>query len=356
MSQRIGYIDAIRGFTMMLVVYNHVLVHSFGGDANWGFNSIFITFRMPLFFFISGFLMYKTDLFKQRGSLRRFLGRKARVQLVPTLIFAIAYVCILRVPFKSLLVDKAKCGFWFTYTLFFYFLIYAVGDVQISKYLKGKYKIFVGTGISFLVYAISKFSLSPVCPWFHSSVNGIIGFANYQYFIFFYVGALYRAFFQHVEIAMDNVKVNTVVISGFVLLQFILQHSQTRDWIIAEGSYSAYSLLRSFSGFWGIATVFLFFRKNGDKIMQCRFGRFLQYIGKRTLEIYFIHTILIHTDLSFMGDFLSRGNSYIAEMLLGGGMSLIIILLCLLISQIIRCSDTLAKLLFGKVIKDDQGI
>ena len=75
-TKRIEYIDAMRGFTMLLVVYSHILVFSYentliydlhagglnligAGEGNaLTFNSLFVLFRMPLFFFISGFIIY----------------------------------------------------------------------------------------------------------------------------------------------------------------------------------------------------------------------------------------------------------------------------------------------------------
>lgn len=60
----------MRGFAMLLVVYSHIIAFSysgalkndiaFGGNDFLSFNALFILFRMPLFFFISGFLLYKS--------------------------------------------------------------------------------------------------------------------------------------------------------------------------------------------------------------------------------------------------------------------------------------------------------
>ena len=55
---RIHYIDALRGFTMLLVVFAHVLTFGFGMQKSF-LSELFITFRMPMFFFISGFIGYK---------------------------------------------------------------------------------------------------------------------------------------------------------------------------------------------------------------------------------------------------------------------------------------------------------
>ena len=54
-ERRISYIDAMRGFTMILVVYSHIC-HFCLGDSLIGYNRIFFLFRLPCFFFISGWL------------------------------------------------------------------------------------------------------------------------------------------------------------------------------------------------------------------------------------------------------------------------------------------------------------
>ena len=59
---RLGWLDALRGFTMLLVVTNHVALKSFGMQIKWSAAiQFFLLFRMPLFFFISGFLAYKVS-------------------------------------------------------------------------------------------------------------------------------------------------------------------------------------------------------------------------------------------------------------------------------------------------------
>lgn len=62
MAQRIGYIDALRGFTMLLVVFSHIETFCYNIPFNESIlSSLFITFRMPMFFFISGYIAYKKE-------------------------------------------------------------------------------------------------------------------------------------------------------------------------------------------------------------------------------------------------------------------------------------------------------
>lgn len=350
-KKRIGYLDALRGFTMILVVYNHVLSFSFQGTYGFSFNDIFITFRMPLFFFLSGFLMYKPARFKEGANVLSFLKNKFKVQLIPTLFFSVVYCLIFRYSFGALWFEKAKCGYWFTITLFYFFTTYALGDFLLGKFLCGKKKLLAGFVVALLIYAFSKYSLSASCPWADSFLCGFVGYANLQYFIFFFFGAILRSHFDGFQRLLDKKESVLGFLVCFVLLQFALQLPQSRDWIISRVSYSAYSLIKTVSGFFGIITVFAFFRKYHSYFESSSLGSGLQYIGVRTLDIYLIHLLLIQTNFSFIGEFLGRYNNPILELLLGATVSLLIIGLCLVISNTLRCSDVLAKLLFGKVIK-----
>ena len=100
MSKRIGYIDAMRGFTMILVVYSHVCGFCLG-DRQMALNDVLFLFRLPCFFFISGWLFAGTVM----GTVPRvsseadytgtvphvtfwsIIKKKFMVQIVPTLFF-----------------------------------------------------------------------------------------------------------------------------------------------------------------------------------------------------------------------------------------------------------------------------
>ncbi len=350
-KKRIGYLDAMRGFTMILVVYSHVISYAFHSVTGFSFNDIFVTFRMPLFFFLSGFLMYKPARFKEGTAVLSFLKNKFMVQLIPTLVFSVIYCLIFRYSFGALWFEKAKCGYWFTITLFYFFTIYAIGDLLLGKFLSGKKKLLAGSSAALLVYAFSKYSLSADCPWADSFLCGFVGYANLQFFLFFFFGAILRSHFDGFQRLLDKKESMLGFLVCFFVLQFALQLPKRKDWIISCVSNSAYSLIKAVSGFFRIITVFDFFRKYHAFFETSSLGSGLQYIGARTLDIYLIHLLLIQTDFTFIGEFLGKYSNPILELLLGATVSLLIIGICLVISNILRCSDVLAKLLFGKVIK-----
>ena len=80
--QRINYIDAIRGFSIVLVVIGHVIGFSLELYNN-SINYIFNIFTMPIFFFISGYFVH----IKYRKTPSNFLKDKTIKLIIPTIIF-----------------------------------------------------------------------------------------------------------------------------------------------------------------------------------------------------------------------------------------------------------------------------
>ena len=115
-KQRIAYIDAMRGFTMIIVVYAHVCYFCMEGPL-MGYNRMFYLFRLPCFFMISGWLFEPVS----KRPFKEVVRHKAMVQLLPTFIFLL----LLAPPpefFHQL--GTLKGGYWFTFVLFEFFILY----------------------------------------------------------------------------------------------------------------------------------------------------------------------------------------------------------------------------------------
>ena len=117
---RIEWLDAMRGFTMILVVAYHVAQFGFMENEKTSAALPFLVlFRMPLFFFVSGFLAYKANFVWNIKNTLPLVGKKLHVQIIPAVIF----LCIFII-FKSklsfwdgimtALKSPTKNGYWFT--------------------------------------------------------------------------------------------------------------------------------------------------------------------------------------------------------------------------------------------------
>ena len=91
-KKRINYIDALRGFTMLLVVYAHVAHFSFGVTSdNSVISALFRTFRMPMFFFISGYIAYRIESYWNIDTFKKIMKKKVVIQIVPASLFFCVY-------------------------------------------------------------------------------------------------------------------------------------------------------------------------------------------------------------------------------------------------------------------------
>ena len=140
-KQRIEYIDAMRGLTMILVVAYHVAQMSFGINEKTSTSLPFLVlFRMPLFFFISGFLAYKAAQVWSLGTLKTLLLKKLRVQVIPTLVFFTLFIAVTYKTFGASWLSHwntpTKDGYWFTIVLLYMFVIY-----YIFAYVESKLKV-----------------------------------------------------------------------------------------------------------------------------------------------------------------------------------------------------------------------
>ena len=154
-----------------------------------GFNAVFFLFRLPCFFFISGWL-FETMARKPFWEVAR---RKMMVQLVPTFIF----LFLLAPPpefFHQL--GALKGGYWFTFVLFEFFILYML-TVRLCR--KWDFGVALLIALGAFVYArYYHVLLSSAVGWQIVAIKllGFLSVVVWRYFLFFYIGAWVRMHFE----------------------------------------------------------------------------------------------------------------------------------------------------------------
>jgi fucose 4-O-acetylase-like acetyltransferase len=89
MKQRLDYIDQIKGIAIILVVIGHIIQFNFEkGHTNSVFMIIY-SFHMPLFFFISGYIGFKTVKVDDFKSFKVALVKKMISLVIPLIIWSL---------------------------------------------------------------------------------------------------------------------------------------------------------------------------------------------------------------------------------------------------------------------------
>lgn len=115
---RIFYLDLLKCVGIICVIYGHVELFGFGLKGSLATDMIY-TFNMPLFFFVSGYLA-----FKSRKSISYYFSniwKKVSMLLIPTIVFSIfgALVCK-----SSINLAQGFGEYWFGCVLLECFVVY----------------------------------------------------------------------------------------------------------------------------------------------------------------------------------------------------------------------------------------
>ena len=355
LNKRLSWLDALRGFTMILVVAYHVAQFAFQENEKTSSALPFLVLmRMPLFFFVSGFLAYKATFSWTIPNALKLAWKKFKVQVIPALVFLCIFV-IFRMKgdfcdnFLRLMASPTKGGYWFTWVLLQMFIIYYVCCYvgNLLQKLVGKNDwlapllLFAGWAASVVAYETL---YMPKTFTYHKDV-----FFDYsslvqtiRYMQFFLLGNIVRRYWSRVEQLFDSSWFFPLVVTVAVICcaEFFQLHTLKKVWVNLPRTTAMYALL---------LLVVMFFRHyktwfDGEK----RAGRLLSFIGTRTLDIYLLHFLLL-PKMPQVGEWLNANQpNFVLSIVLSVSVALVVIAFCLLASQLLRVSPFLQLYLFGK--------
>lgn len=340
-KNRIGYIDALRGMAMILVVYFHIAAYGFG-SYELGYNDIIERFRMPTFFFISGWLFYKAGRIWNGKTIRSIIKKKFMVQMIPTAIFMLLYLMMFNLLDISSFGSDKK-GYWFTIVLFEYFVIYILTEALFNRQdtFKGEIRVM----IFILMISITAFYYAKYYTRYANELGvwkdflGFLSFVKIRHIIFFWFGTFARRHFDKFIQLTNHPYITAIMIGVFtaIIVWPILLSTEGLEYI-------AYVL----AGISGTVICFTFFRIHEKYFSNDTwYGRSLQLIGRRTLDIYLIHYFILPYDLVNTDIWLQQAHSNTIFVPMALILALWVVAFSLVISSLIRVSPLLAKYLFG---------
>ncbi len=375
-STRLEWLDALRGFTMLMVVTNHI--YGFGFDTNTKYSmfmSLCLLFRMPLFFFISGFLAYKASFSWSLGDTGRLVAKKLRVQIIPTVVFMTAYIAISAKHFwprmEEAWTSPTKGGYWFTMVLLEMFLVYYAvcwiarrcSDSPPALPVREGAESFVSSEVTapsltgraggesvalVILWALSLFAYATLYmpswfSWYKEDfwkVTSITEFA--RNFHFFLLGNLVHRYWGQVQRLFDSKWFFPLLIAVAFLGagDYLKWHNLRLQWANLPRTMSMYAL---------VLIIVAFFRHYASWFTkETRIGNALQYIGVRTLDIYLLHYFFFPKLPDVGVWFKAHPENFVLEGTAALVVALLVIAFSILTSNVLRVSPFLKKWLFGR--------
>ena len=276
-SKRLPWIDYAKGIAIILVVYRHVLI----GFIRSGLevsqylilaNEVVLSFRMPLFFIISGIFIEKS---LAKRSVRRFVESKFNTILYPYFVWAsiqvtlqiflsrytnadrgwIDYVYIILQPRE---IDQ----FWFLYALFNATVLFAL----LSKYISGN-KLF-HLVLSLLFYYSARFVQD------YSLIHDIL-----YYYVFLVAGILISEFIlnkKNFELLASS-RLTLLLLPIFITTQWYWLNTPDIDPFL-------FALIALVGCFFMLNVSFILHKKSALPI--------LRIVGYHSLYVYILHVMI----------------------------------------------------------------
>lgn len=139
-SKRIGYMDALRGFAILTVVYQHLIVMGLSNTAYQSpVSKLIVLFFMPLFFFISGYFSLKIESINTPRGVWSFCVKKVKTLLVPTIIMFSFCILYYHLDFTHYIYEPTKSGYWFTWALFCIVVMFTVANYVVTNSVSKAY-------------------------------------------------------------------------------------------------------------------------------------------------------------------------------------------------------------------------
>lgn len=353
-KERLQWLDALRGFTMLLVVANHVYLVSFDTSTKASmFMSLCLLFRMPLFFFISGFLAYKASFSWNVADTARLVQKKLRVQLVPTLVMMTAWIALFRKPFwqamETAWLSPTKQGYWFTIVLLEMLLAYYAVCFLASRL--NRLRFFRGITTNRAVAAVwllafVGYATMYMPKWFNWykdifwHVTSLTEFV--RFFHFFLLGNLCHRHWNRICRLLDSSWFFPllVVIAFIGSTDYLHWHTLRLHWANLPRTLAMYSL---------VLMCVAFFRCYENWFSRERIaGRALQYVGVRTLDVYLLHYFFLPHLPAVGAWFKANPHNFALEGTAALLVAFLVVAFALLTSNILRVSPFLKKWLFGR--------
>lgn len=324
---RIAYLDVLRCFAIFFVIEGHV--RSFGMDIK-SYDSLsslmLYTFDLPVFFFISGFLAYKTNFTLE--VLWKNLRKKAIYLVTPAICFSVVANILKH---NSLLfpLENGFGRYWFTIVLFECFLIYysVVALLRKQKWINIALAVISIAGIFFLSIGAK---IGPrVIDTGHL----------FKYFYFFTIGIYARNCHSLYEKILNNEIFKCLMIIGFFVLLFLMDY---QFWPSTVFHFLRDIVLRIM----GTAIVVLLFAQNATLFDKSgNVMNVINEIGQKSLAIYLLQFFFL-PDLTNFIDKIHLLDSFTIHVI-SLIYTILITLCCLVFIRLLEQSSFVRKYVLG---------
>ena len=314
-TTRLEYIDRIKGFAILCVIMGHYVFYAL--DQKGIISEIIGSFQMPLFMFMSGYVISSVPSLKK-------CCKKVITFMLPMLFIGSMYVWASGGTMSAWIQTPFKYGYWYLYVLsIFYVLLFLMGKIGRG----GMKKAIFAVGIFILLCVINYFVPK---TW-----NDIFSLWMLKLYWPFFISAFFVRQMNFLPLLIKNNYIYSISLIGYFVgfVLYINDHPH----------------LFHLNAFFFIAVVVYIFMitERHDNIAT----KTLSYFGRHTLEIYILHFFIIHlTCLGMVGKWFVETRNVFLEVILGIVYSVTVAYICILIGKVLHLSNFVNNIVFGSFV------
>lgn len=327
MKQRIDYIDRMKGMAIFLVVMGHVYGMAFAQSDDVAYRVI-SSFHMPLFMFLSGLVACSGVVAPYWGIGK--LSKKLKGLLLPLIVFGMCFTTTISKDFLTSLIgfleSPNKNGYWYLMTL-------AVFYVSLSLYrLNVKQKWYIDVALAIAIWG-GMFAL-----WKYTAQTK-------DYFCMLNCGNFYPFFILGVMTTKYNFldkmpKANWLFSLCIVAYAFLFFVDMPFHALVSLNKHIFLPFCMVY------IVVNLFVSRHGAT--SC-WESLLDFVGKRTLDIYVIHYFFISMiHLKDLGNNWEITGNSLLMFIVAIGLSVVITALSIGVGYILHKGKIIEKFVYGK--------
>lgn len=309
MKEKLEYIDAIRGFAMLLVVISHVLLWTLYSPETkgWRLYSPYIQIHMPLFAFVSG-LLFRVPISADK------LWNKIKRLMIPFLFWGIAFSISHGMSVEQFFMSPYKNGYWYLEVLALLYIFMSLVFLPRCMIKHPK---------SIVAYML-------VLPIIYYAVNVGAGFLPHNIFLLLSVTPLMQTIVPFgMGMLVTNFEIQNKVLecNYFGLIIWVCYIAMMAVGVFEEREglmLIAYNL-----GVWAWLFFFKYVKWRGT------IYRILRTVGQYSLQIYVLHYFIVHhLSMTIVGEYCVATGCYGLDLLSAVVLALLISWVCVMIARI----------------------
>ena len=289
------YIDKLKALAMLLVIMGHTIYFCMNHEkpANDPVLNIICTFHVPLFFFLSGFVIKQPPVgLKLLHKVRRFM--------IPMLVVGFLNALLIG-KVSDFFLTSGHNGYWYLLTLTIFYLLLSL--FLINRLKKRIYSFLIDVIMAGLLWLV----LIKVFKLFNQPCDPFNLGSLYSFWPYFIAGYLIRIFgFE--KFIIDKPWLTVILLFCYLML-LLAYYSHLNE----PSIYVQYAI--AFTAIAALLALFHHFEES-----HTFFDRQLSFIGNNTLDIYVYHYFFIRfISLDFL-----KSQSLIVELLVTISLTILI--------------------------------